>query len=115
MTDDKPESITMADNRDRTARQLAATAHHEAGHAFFDWKFHFKIKQVTIVPGDGSLGTATTKYFQFRRLESEGSTMANRSGVTMIELSHCLPERKHSGGLIQKASENTMPPVTMIR
>ena len=70
MTDDKPESITMADKRDRTARQLAATAHHEAGHAFSDWKFHFKIKQVTIVPGDGSLGTATTKYFQFRRLES---------------------------------------------
>jgi ATP-dependent Zn protease len=69
MTNSKPESIKPTGSRDRTGRQLSATAYHEAGHAFFDWKFHFKIKQVTIVPGDASLGTATTKYFQFRRLE----------------------------------------------
>jgi ATP-dependent Zn protease len=69
MTNDKPESGKPTGRRDRTVGQLSATAYHEAGHAFADWKFHFKIKQLTIVPGDGSLGTATTKYFQFRQLE----------------------------------------------
>ena len=68
MTNDKPESgkpaaAAIAPSggcRDRIS---------QGGHAFADWKFHFKIKQLTIVPGDGSLGTATTKYFQFRQLE----------------------------------------------
>jgi hypothetical protein len=41
--------------------QLAATAHHEAGHAVANWKLGFKIRRVTIVPRDGPLGTTTTK------------------------------------------------------
>jgi ATP-dependent Zn protease len=43
-------------------------------HAVADWKFGFKIKQVTIVPSDGALGTAKTKGLQLRRLEHEKLT-----------------------------------------
>jgi ATP-dependent Zn protease len=65
---DKPESGKPTRHRAEPARQLLVTAYHEAGHAFADRYFHFKIKQVTIVPDEESLGTARTKYFQFRRL-----------------------------------------------
>ena len=49
--------------------QLAATAHHEAGHAVANWKLGFKIRKVTIVPSDGPLGTTTTKGLALRASE----------------------------------------------
>lgn len=115
MTNDKPESGKPTGRRDRTVGQLSATAYHKAGHAFADWKFHFKIKQLTIVPGDGVWELRQPNTFSFVNWNTGGSMTAKGSGVTMIELSRCLRERKHSGGSIQKASENTMAPATMIR
>lgn len=44
-------------------KPLQATAYHEAGHAFADWKFGFKVKRATIVPKDGALGS--TGFLEF--------------------------------------------------
>ena len=70
MTNDKPEPSKST----RLTKQLAATAHHEAGHAVADSKFGFKIKQVTIVPSDEAVGSARTKGLQLRWLEYEKPT-----------------------------------------
>ena len=76
MTNDKPEPIKPTGRRYRSGtrrstrltKQLAATAHHEAGHAVADVKLAFKIKQVTIVLSDEALGTATSTGLRLRRL-----------------------------------------------
>jgi ATP-dependent Zn protease len=76
MTNDKPEPIKPTGRRYRSGtrrltrltKQLAATAHHEAGHAVADSKLGFKIKQVTIVPCDESRGTATSTGLRVLRL-----------------------------------------------
>ena len=47
-----------------------ATAYHEAGHAFADWKFGFKVKRATIVPKHDAAGSVRTKTgLHFRSLE----------------------------------------------
>jgi hypothetical protein len=68
---DKPKSSRTSRRRSLPAQstELAATAHHEAGHAVAHRAFGFKIKQVTIVPSEGALGAAKTKGVQLRRLE----------------------------------------------
>lgn len=43
----------------RSNNDVVATAHHEAGHALADFKLGFRIKSVTIVPGDGYIGRIT--------------------------------------------------------
>lgn len=53
-------------------KQLEATAYHEAGHAFADSVFGFRIKRASIVPNekDGSAGHVKTKSgLHFRSLE----------------------------------------------
>ena len=70
MTKDKPDFIkpTRFRYRRRQPPELSATAHHEAGHAFADWLLHFPIEQVTIVPSDEAMGTATSKGRRVLRL-----------------------------------------------
>jgi ATP-dependent Zn protease len=47
-----------------------AIAYHEAGHAFADWHFKFKVKKATIVPKDDAAGYVTSKTgLHFRSLE----------------------------------------------
>lgn len=51
-------------------RKQQATAYHEAGHAFADWHFKFKVKKATIVPKGDSAGHVVTKSrLHFRSLE----------------------------------------------
>ena len=48
------------------------TAYHEAGHAFADWKYKFKVKKASIVPNpkDGSAVHVLTRTgLHFRSLE----------------------------------------------
>lgn len=42
-------------------RQDHAAAFHEAGHAFADWKFKFRVKRVSIVPKDDCAGYVVSK------------------------------------------------------
>jgi hypothetical protein len=42
-------------------QKLQAIAYHEAGHAFADWHFHFKVKKATIVPKDDAAGYVESK------------------------------------------------------
>ena len=47
-----------------------AIAYHEAGHAFADWHFKFKVKKATIVPKGDALGYVKSKSrLHFRSLE----------------------------------------------
>jgi hypothetical protein len=51
-------------------RKIAATAHHEAGHAFADFKFAFKIKKISIIPDSNSGGRVVSRTgLHFRSLE----------------------------------------------
>ena len=53
-------------------QQLTATAHHEAGHAFADWCYGFKVKSATIVPNvkEATSGCVVSKIgLRFRSLE----------------------------------------------
>jgi hypothetical protein len=43
------------------AKTPTATAYHEAGHAFADWKHGYKIKRVTIVPKGDTAGYVASK------------------------------------------------------
>jgi Peptidase family M41 len=54
-----------------------ATAYHEAGHAFADWRFHYKIKKMTIVPkGDAAGYVASKTGLHIRSLEYSNPTGA---------------------------------------
>jgi ATP-dependent Zn protease len=54
-----------------------ATAYHEAGHAFADWYFGYRLKKATIVPNDDAAGSVESKTgLHFRSLEYDRPTGA---------------------------------------
>jgi len=61
--------------KSEATRKAAVTAYHEAGHAFADFRFGFKIKEVSIIPNDTSTGRAVSKTrLHFRSLEYSAPT-----------------------------------------
>lgn len=65
-----------------TNRKNLATAYHEAGHAFADWHFGFKVKRATIVPKDGYAGYVVSK----SRLHFRSLAYTNPSGARIGRL-----------------------------
>jgi len=59
-----------------------ATAYHEAGHAFADWHFGYKVKRATIVPKGDTAGYVATK----TRLHFRSLGYSNPSGARIGHL-----------------------------
>jgi hypothetical protein len=66
----------------------SATAYHEAGHAFADWHFKFRVKRASIVP-DAKAGSAG-------RVESEFRSLARALNDCTVDRSVALISRAHT-------------------
>jgi hypothetical protein len=61
-------------------RRLMVTAMHESGHALADYKFDFKIKHVTVIPGEGYAGLTRTLLGLNRNLLEHGAPSLSTVG-----------------------------------
>jgi len=83
----------------RKAKQLHATAHHEAEHAFVAWRSEIKFKYVTIKPGCDSLGHVLYRRVRWFRPDIDNADRVRMYAERRIIASHAgqIAEAKFRG------------------
>jgi hypothetical protein len=98
-------------------QKLQAIAYHEAGHAFADWHFHFKVKKATIVPKDDAAGYVESKTACILDRSNTPTLPAHALAACTSELFPCWRDTQHNVafapavcGLFMLAATVTKPP-----